>query len=388
MTDIPTQNRNGPKHWRLALPDWGELDTIWKRKLPFVLWNVGEQALLFHWLDAAVDQGSESIELTVVDRPVDVRQHIADASLWPIEIKVRSVNSIDPDNVDDIVDRLPGTPTLSKSPADGWSLLRHWFEIEQDWLIQFAEDTKQYGKYAAIGRSCKIAPDVKLNPPFWIGNFVSIGPGSVIGPGAVVEDGSILPGGNRVERGHVGAYTYLGPETSLSDAAIHKNELVNFKHQAHIKNLESFVAGGLDKNKQDHAPSPAFKERWAALKLYLKWTSQGSGSEMTFTDLSGQERPALSDSSVEARRPWLKEVVKGKLLLFGVTPRTAEKLKGVPEDWQAILREAPTGAFSYADVMGAHDIGSDEETLHSVYQAGVNAERCHELFNNWLKELT
>jgi hypothetical protein len=387
VTDIPTNERTGPTVWRLALPDWGSIDTILKRKLPFSLWHVGEQPLLFHWLDAAVNQGSEGIELIVIDRPIAVRQQIADASLWPIEINVRSVSSINRTKVDDIVDRLPGSPGIKEPPRDGWELLRHWFAMEQDWLVQFAEETKDYGEYAAIGRNCKIAPDVKLKAPFWIGNFVSIGPGSTIGPGAVIEDGSILPGGNRVERGHVGAYTYLGPETDLVDAAIHKNELINFKHQAHIRNLESFVAGGLGANKAKSAQRPTIRERWTALKLYLRWTSHGFSSEQSFTDLSGTEHPLLTDNSIYARRPWLKEVIQGRLLLFGVTPRSVEALDSVPEDWQAILREAPAGAFSYADVMGSHEIGSEEETLHSVYQAGAEAGRCHELFENWLKEL-
>ncbi|MGB0744215.1 MAG: hypothetical protein ACPGSB_06785 [Opitutales bacterium] len=387
MTDIPANKRSGPRVWRLALPDWGTIDTVWKRKLPFALWNVGEQALLFHWLDAAVNQGIERIELIVVDRPVDVRQHIADASLWPIEITVKSAASIQPAQVDDIVDRLPGTPAVVETPSDGWALIRHWFNLEQAWLMQFAEETADCGIYAAIGRNCSIAPDAKLEAPFWIGNFVSIGPGSRIGPGAVIEDGSILPGGNRIERGHIGAYTYMGPETDLTDAVIHKNELINLKHQARVRNLESFVAGEIRPKKGKKASHPTLRERWIALKLYLSWTRHGYSSPSKFTDLSGRERPILTHHSIYARRPWLKEVVFGRLLLFGVTPRSPDAAKDIPWEWRAILEESPAGAFSYADVMGADEIGSEEETLHCVYQTGVNAERCRELFYNWLHKL-
>lgn len=387
MTDIPNQKRNGPKVWRLALPDWGALDTVWRRRLPFALWKVGEHALLFHWLDAAVDQAVEQIELWVTDRPLEVRQHIADASLWPIEIKVRSIASIPHGTVDDTVDRLPGTAPLAHAPEDGWALIDHWFRLEQDWLVQFTEDTQAYGIYAAVGRSCKIAPEVELKPPFWIGNFVSIGPGSIIGPGAVIEDGSIVSGGNRVERGHLGAYTYLGPQTDLIDAAIHKNELINFKHRAHVRNLESFLAGGLNPGQKAKAVAPPLRDRWKALKLYLRWTAHGYSSEGSFTDLKGIQRPALSDHSIQARRPWLREVTLGRLALFGVTPRSEAMVKELPEDWCAILREAPAAAFSYADVMGVHEIGSEEETLHAVYQTGVNSERCRELFDNWLEAI-
>jgi hypothetical protein len=71
MSEIPELNRSGPTEWRLALPDWGRLDTVWERRMPFALWQVGEQALLFHWLDAAVDQGTEKILLYISDRPND-----------------------------------------------------------------------------------------------------------------------------------------------------------------------------------------------------------------------------------------------------------------------------------------------------------------------------
>ncbi|MEM1221784.1 MAG: hypothetical protein AAGH40_03410 [Verrucomicrobiota bacterium] len=387
MTEIPNITRNGPEVWHLALPDWGAIDNVWRRHQPFALWSVGEQALLFHWLDAAVNQGSETVELTVADRPIEVRQAIAEASLWPIEIKVQSAASIDPAKVDDVVDRLPNTPALKRLPTDGWSLITHWFELEQNWLELFAEETRDYGNYAAIGRNCMISPEAELIPPFWIGSFVSIGPGCKIGPGAVVEDGSVLAGGNRVERGHVGAYTYLGPETDLIDAVIDKNELINVRRQGHIKNLESFVASGLGADQKNKAKGPSIRERWIALELYLRWIRHGFSSESEFTDLNGTRRPALADHSIHARRPWLREVIAGKLLLFGVTPRPVSALNEVPEEWHGMLREAAAGAFSYADVVGAHDIGSAEETLHSVYQTGANADHCKELFNKWLQQL-
>ena len=119
MTDIATKNQTGPKVWRLALPDWGHIDTVFQRELPFSLWTVGEQALLFHWLDAAIDQGTEEVLLIAADRPMDVRQMVADASLWPIEIKVESVRSVNDVDVDDVVNRLPGSPPLEEAPASG-----------------------------------------------------------------------------------------------------------------------------------------------------------------------------------------------------------------------------------------------------------------------------
>lgn len=384
MTDIPQVTRAGPECWTLVLPDWGRLDQVWKHEDPFALWVVGEQELLFHWLDAAVDQGTEKVVLLVVDRPQHVRQHIARALLWPIEIEVRSVQSAEGTQADDCVDRLPHTPPLSTAPADGWDLVLHWHRLEQAWLKVFVEDVKQYGKYAAIGRNCEIAEDVVFEQPYWVGNYVSIGPGSRIGPGAVIEDSCIIGGGNAIARAHLGAATYLAPQTDLVDAAIHANELLNFKHRAIVKGLEAFVAGGVHGVSRAGVKRPSLKDRWIALRLYLRWRKHGYSSAANFTDFDGQEWPALTDDSLEARVPWLKMVVLGRLPLFGVTPRPETSLRGVDDEWQRILRSAPKGAISYADVMGAHDVGSEEETLHSVYQASDQSNHCRVIFDQWL----
>lgn len=389
MTDTPKAPRPNPKTkiWRLALPDWGRIDTSFNKELPFALWTIGEQSLLFHWLDAAVDQRFEEVLLIVADRPMEVRQTIADASLWPIEIKVESVHSIDAAHFDDIVNRLPNSPPLQTAPASGWDLLLHWHAIEQAWLLEFDAETKEFGDYVAIGKNCEIAADVKFTKPYWIGNFVSIGPGSAIGPGAVIEDGCIIAGNNRIETAHVGAFTYLAPETDLIQAALHQNNLWNFKYRAHVRGLESFLASGVRPKDRKHFEKPSIRDRWIALLLYLRWIKYGYSSEAKFTDICGTQRPALKDHTIHARGPWLKEVVSGKLALFGVTPRPIEAIKQLPEEWQSILKNAPQGAFSYADVMGVHSVGSEEEALHCVYQASDPSKNCRQLFDNWLSEL-
>jgi len=384
MTDIPAIQVEGPKVWRLGLPDWSALDSLWRRDLPFALWTVGEQSLLFHWLDAVVDQGTEKVVLTVVDRPLAVRQHIAEALLWPIEIEVRSAAALDLSAMDALVDCLPGVPPPAAAPVDAWSLIEYWFELEQAWLIQFTRETASFGDFAAIGRHCMIAPGVQLNPPYWIGDFVSIGPGSVVGPHAVVGSGSVLAGGNRIERAHVGAYTYLGPQTDLLDAVMQGNELTNLQRRAHVKELESFVAAGLKPTGVNAPPRPSLRDRWRALRLYLNWTRFGCSSDSTFTDCQGQQRPALADSSIHARRPWLKEVMLGRMLLFGVAPRPPAAIADLPQEWQSLLRQAPTGALGYADVMGVHEIGSEEEVLHALFQAGGDAAHCRQLFEAWI----
>lgn len=387
MSEIPEKlNRTGSALWRLALPDWGHLDTVWERRLPFALWQVGEQPLIFHWLDAAVDQGKEKVVLQVADRPDEIRRAVDAATLWPIEIEVASVPSVRSLVVDDIVNRLPMTDALETEPGAGWGLIRHWHGLEQAWLERFTEETASYGPYAAIGRNCEIASDATLSPPFWLGNHVSIGPGSVIGPGTVVEDGCIVAGNSRIVRAHLAAHTYLGPETDLIDAVIHRNNLLNIKREAYVQGLESFVASGLTGDiETEHLPAPSLRDRVRALRLLWRWRANRSENGC-FTGIDGLQWPSLKTRAPEDRGPWLKLVVQGKMPLFGITPRQAETLEGLPEEWQLILRKAPAGAFSYADVMDAPDPGEMDEALHCVYQATNDADYCRELFDNWVME--
>lgn len=387
MSEIPIIQRDGPAHWKLSLPDWEEIDTVRKDSAPFALWPVGEQALLFHWLDAAVDQGTEKVELLVTDRPLEIRQEINNASLWPIVIDVRCVSTTEHASADDRVDRLPGTVPLSKEPANGWELLEHWFQIEQEWLKNFTKETAQYGHFAAVGKFCEIAKDVKFIPPYWVGNFVSIGPGSTIGPSAVIEDGCVLAGEHEISEAHLSAHTYLAPHTELKQAALHGSTLYNFRHKARVSGLEAFLATGVQLPERPFTTRPTIKERWFALRLLLRLAKHGYTSETKFIDLQGHPRPLLQDHSPQARGPWLKEVLAGRMSLFGITPRPESAVSSLPLDWQNVIRKAPTGAFSYADVVDAPDVGSEEEAMHCVFQTSTPGMHCRELFDAWIQKI-
>lgn len=383
---INADNKEG-KLWRLALVDWGKIDTVWQRRLPFCLWKVGEQDLLFHWLDAAVDQGVQRIQLYVADRSNEVRAHIEERTLWPLQIEVIPVHSLEGLQVDDCIDRLPSTPPLTDPPQDGWALILHWHQLEMSWLDQFARETEKYGEFAAIGKNCELADDVEFTAPYWIGDFVSIGPGCKIGPGVVIEDGCILSGGSHLQRAHLGEHTYLGPEIDLIQAAIHRNELLNFKHRARIHNLDTFVASAVTAKRLPFEMNPPIRDRILAARLYLRWRKNKKPPNTTFTDWEGRKWPALAGTQPQDRGPWLKLVAQGKIELFGVTPRPANSLENLNAEWQLVLQHAKLGAFSYADLMGAPEIGSVEEALHCVYQASVESDQLRHVFDSWIEKI-
>lgn len=365
MDGMPERMEAQEPVWRLACPDWGRLDTVWQRSQPYVLWPVGDQPLLYHWLDAAVDSGRKKVVLYVADRPEQVRAAMAEATLWPLEHEVIAV--ADPLGVahDAVVSGLPDDDKLEARPEPGWGLIAHWHGVEQRWLACFAAAMADYPVPLAIGRRCEIHASVALNPPFWIGDNVSVGPNAVIGPGAVIGSGSVVAGFNQIERAHIGNGTYLGPHTSLQDAILEGAKLLNLRHKACVNGLESFIAGSIASERAD-PPRPTLAERWLALRLW--WRLRGRA-----TDAATALRPQL-----------LLRVARGELLLFGVGAQRDFSAAGLPEEWLPQLEKGPFAAFSYGDVMQAQP-GSFDDALHTLFYLADGTGQTRELCWRWAR---
>src|SRR6187402_2495369 len=128
--------RPAPTTWRLLAPDWAKLDTIWRHAAPFVLWPVGHQPLLAHWMDEAVRRGVGVIELYVADRPAEVRGWLEEAAYWSRGVRLVAIGAEAqaPEDAERI-DHLPGwpPPMFPKVAAD---LSAYWFELQKQWLHQ------------------------------------------------------------------------------------------------------------------------------------------------------------------------------------------------------------------------------------------------------------
>jgi len=376
------------KVWKLALPDWGELDTVWKNPMPFALWTVGEQALVFHWLDAAVDKDFDHIIFYVADRPSAVREALDNAQMWPVTWEIKAVAELDPNNYETVVNRLPsGEKPIDFMPEDGWSLIKYWRALENEWLEIFYKETEKYGQLVAIGKHCEISSRAQLIPPYWVGDFVSIGPGSSVGPNVVIEDGCVLEGGNKLNNAHLGHHTYLGPEIDLDNASMFRNQLLNLKYNARVDNLEPFLAGDVGSGVvTKNSNKPKWNERIIALLVLLSWRALGQKAQTYFVGIDGQNWPQIDGTEFKDRAVWLKLVVKGKMRLFGVTPRAESALESITDEWSHLLREAPVGAFSYADLTSSNEVGSFEEAMHCIYQITGDSERCERLLSTWFQQ--
>ena len=369
---------------RLRCPDWSRMEHDLHFSKPFVLWPVGDQALLYHWFDHALDQGYEKVVVEVCDRPHEVRQAVEAATLWPLQIDVRTVSELGDAEGGCWVDALPGQGDPEQLPDSGWQLLDYWFSLQTQWLDHMVHFDQALG--FAIGRYCRIHPTAKLVPPYYLGNQVAIGPGAEVGPYAVVGEGSIIAEGTLVQYSHIVARSYLGPQLSLRHSVLHGGIILNRSNCVRLGRLESFIAGAVDED----PGKPPFRERLEALGWWLRFRLKGlcaPRSQGLVTLHNGLKVPAEAPVPLWYQRfPLLGEVIRGRMRLYGPLPRTAAQLESLDRQWQSILRDAPAGIISYADCMGCHHPDDPEEALHAVYQA-THPDPTREHCRNYLHSL-
>jgi len=362
----------------LVLPDWAALDTVRRSPLPFALWTIGDQCLLHHWLDYAVNRGVTYVRIHAADRPEEVRRLVEESTLWPIRTETFSLASGAgiPENAI-LTDHLPGHPS-PPPPQNGWDLLERAALLESLWVEQLHADP--IGDLLHTGSNCRIHPTARLIAPYFIGDDVLIGPDCEVGPYAVIGKGSLIAGANHLLRSHVGPNSYLGPVTALEDCLLDNGIIFNLRNKARLDRMEAHLVSDLSAA----PPATPVKERWAALRLYLASTGKRDNGFITF---DGRRLPGDPQAGLAGRRALLPLVWKGKLPLFGIQPRTREQLEKLDEDWQQIIRHAPIGVFSYADCVGCHSPENPDEALHAVYQATLPPEILREAMAAFLKKL-
>lgn len=381
---------DSPGMLELWAPDWGRLDTVRRSPLPFVLWEVGDQPLLAHWLDEAFNRGCTGVILHVADRPAEVRKFCEQATLWPIEKRVVPVQADDAGPEAVRMDHLPWEATPASAPGNGWELLDRQHALERSW---FEHTLKMLGESAAflmVGRHCQIHPSAELVAPYWIGDGVSIGPGCRIGPNAAIGHGSLLAGPSLIENARIHANTYLAPDTELRDALLDGPRLLNRRLRAEVAQLDAVVAGAVTSGAR---PRIGPWQRMRALILWWRYraVAQGAirmGATRTVDTLDGKHLDLIDHTDPRvARWPLYWRVVRGEMPLVGIPPYGLDQLESMDAEWRESLRHAPVGVFGLSDVNCSHEATLMERALHDVYQATCGADDAiRVIVGNWLRE--
>jgi len=353
--------RASPSTWKLVAPDWSALDTVWHNRSPFVLWAVGHQPLLAHWMDEAVRRGIEVVELYVADRPAEVRAWLNEGAYWSRRVRLVAIAADEraPEDAERI-DHLPGleAPPFPQTPAE---LPGYWFELQKQWLAHRSPETvtidHRHPSGGWVGPRTKIHPSARLTAPFWIGARAQI-----LDRNVQVEEACVLP------------RTYLGANTRLFQSAAAGNVLLDFRRGCRAEIEEPFIMAAI----VERSLRPRVISRLLALLCWLALTPIGRfcarggcvvrrirWQDGTTCDLATGRRGPLWLRRVS----WLRHIAADRMRWIGILPRGLDELAHVPEEIARELRKAPAGMFSLADVYGCADPGDPEEWVHAVYQA-------------------
>jgi hypothetical protein len=183
---------------RLRIPDRSELEFEMPESIPFALWEVVDQPLLFHWFDYAVDLRFDSVHVECPQRlEALISRRLQEATLWPIELSTHA--SSEPLGLSDFtVDHLPGTepPTTVLFDEIGW--LNWHATLVRDRLDHVWNSLIPRYPYLARGHRSTIHSTAVVAEPYWIGEGVRIEAGVNLGPGACIGDHARIRAGGSV----------------------------------------------------------------------------------------------------------------------------------------------------------------------------------------------
>lgn len=358
----------------LAVPDWPDFDTVARRTDPPVLWPVGGQPLLAHWMDEARRRGAARVKIYCADRPHLVRAWLDGGAYWSCPVEVVPSDTLRYPVDAEWVDRLPGedAPTL---PNDGPTLVRWWLERNLNWLRSREQHARlldeRHPDGGWIGPRARVHPRAQLKPPFWIGANVQIGAGARVGPGAVIGARCVVETDAEVSEAVVLDDSFIGPHVSLHRMIADGGAVIDAKRGCRVEIAESFILSPTW-SRGDRVP---WRDRLLAALLWLPAQLLAIGRPMGADRVASTPRgrlvlrERLTGPLLARRAAWFAPVVSGRLRLVGPLPRGDEACARLPIDAANLLRAIHPGVFSVSDVHGCHQAGDEEETMHALYAA-------------------
>jgi hypothetical protein len=373
--------------WKLVAPDYAELDSLWRNRLPFVLWPVCGKPLLTYWLDEAVRLQVESVEIVALDRPHLIRAWLDHRDMWSRSIVVKS--QVYADGVPGhLMDTLPGC-AVTATPRDGAALLLHWLDLQKQALalrdqgLIHLDAEVQPGVW--IGPGAQVPSSAQLTAPCWIGSYVRIGENCRLGPEAYIGHSSFLDTDVEVREAAVCSDTYVGSHTSLCRMVVQGGLLLDVAKGVAVEVAESFVLSDLRPTQR--------RSRWGVralaflaspvLSLVARLLARGQSPRQTEVRL-GRNLSCLlttypSGPLLVRRAPWLREVAAGRLSLIGILPRSPADWENLDPDTRSLFEGAAVGVFALSDLYGCNTPGSPEELTHALFQVGAPRGEGHKL---------
>ena len=212
------------KPWQLRRARLGRARHDLAQSLPFVLWPVGNQPLLAHWMDEAVRRGVEEVEIFVADRPAEVRLWLEGGAYWSRPVKVIPIGreADAPADAERVSTACQTRSRSARSQPARSAAAPLVFDLQKIWLALRtargrARSTPCMPAAAGSGRSATVDPTAQLVPPFWIGAGAKVGDALPHRPERVHRrERAMIDEDAEIEKAFVGANTYVGKYTRIS----------------------------------------------------------------------------------------------------------------------------------------------------------------------------
>lgn len=307
--------------------------------------------------------------------------------------------------------------------ADGESLLqsqRRLLNGEFPALIQHLR-TAESGVW--IGRNTRLHPTARIMPPVLIGSNCDIGRRTDIGPNAILGDSSIVEQDVTITDSLVMPFSGVGEALELCDVIVSGHRVFNARIGAAIDLNDNRLLGDLRSHSIRSFLSTLSSRLIGLFLIALTWPLQALVSVVLrlFGRAIRHERYAVVRTpapdaeflwqTVNLRRllkerssrpgplsqwrdlftriiPGLSAVVRGRIRLAGLTPRSAAEHQDIPEHWQSLLLKSPTGLISEPLVQYGPDADPDRQCTADIwYSVSTGRFRKLRLLGRYLKTL-
>lgn len=366
--------------------------------------------LIEYWLEHLAGRGAKHVYVLATDRPEQVRALVGDGARWGLHVEVlpegrelalaearAKYHSRDqttwlsaPDDAH-LMDHLPGLPehVLFTSYAD-------WFAALQAWMPRAATPdrigVRQIKPGVWAGLHARIAPDVELHAPSWIGENVHIGPGAVIGPWAILENGALVESDTEIAGSVIGPDTFVGKFTEVRRSIAWGSTLVNWKLDSCIKVSDAFLICSLGRHRSAFQPAGLIGRLGAAWAITLTWPlalyavlKAGLQGRRAFRPLLAVRQPAgaavpmAGDTLIYyqltgvpgwlRRWPQLINILRGDFAWIGNRPLSPREAARLTNNFERLWLAAPLGLISLADTEVGSGFFNDEARAHASYYA-------------------
>ncbi len=220
---------------------------------PLALLPLLGRPLIGYWLEHLVRAGFREVQVHASDRADRLREYLGDGIRWGVKVEVPEDSAVSHSSVSIplstpsgsaastvVIDHLPG--------IDGRLLFESysaWLWVAMEWISRAAAQQRmgmreiKPGVWASL--RARIASDVQLHAPCWVGEHCCLSSGVVVGPFAAIEDRAFIDTAARVSHSHIGADTYVGELSEITNSIALGNILINWQADSWVTVPDEFL---------------------------------------------------------------------------------------------------------------------------------------------------